>query len=171
MNSTNFLKRIGTFVTGSFGFNKRLSNVDKNNLRFELDNTVQDLRESITAKKFVRQNQYRFDKYIIFRPNDNFKSKWDLVIMFGALFNCYFVPLNVAFDDQSLDSIPFLILNSIIDFIFLMDIIISFRTVFIDEKGDECGEGRLMAQNYLKTTFIIDVLATVPFDTFLSISD
>lgn len=90
--------------------------------------------------------------------------------MFGALFNSYFVPLNVAFDGEILHSMTFLILNSIIDFIFFLDIIVSFRTVFIDQKGNECGVGKLMAINYLKTTFVIDVVATVPFDTILSIS-
>ena len=129
-----------------------------------------ETREVFRTKTFVRRNQYRFDKYFIVRPNDNFKSKWDLLIMFGALFNSYFVPLTVAFDGELLHSLTFLILNSIIDFIFFLDIIVSFRTVFIDQKGNECGVGKLMAINYLRTTFIIDVLATVPFDTILSIS-
>lgn len=52
-----------------------------------------------------------------------------------------------------------------IDFIFLIDIIISFRTVFIDDiTGEEKKEDWAMALHYIKTTFIIDIAATVPFD-------
>ena len=33
----------------------------------------------------------------MFKPNDNFKSKWDLLIMLSAVLNCFTIPLGVAF--------------------------------------------------------------------------
>lgn len=66
------------------------------------------------------------------------------------------------------ESVAFIIINSVIDFVFLIDIMICFRTVYLDERGQEQYEGKKMALNYIKTSFIIDILATVPFDTILS---
>jgi len=88
--------------------------------------------------------------------------------MLFATFNCYFVPMQVAFDDPIFDSTPFTVANSFIDFIFLCDIMICFRTVYLDDKGNEQSNSKLMALNYIKTSFIIDILATVPFDVILS---
>ena len=104
-----------------------------------------------------------------FRPNDSFKSKWDLLIMLFAIFNCFFIPLEVSFDDPVFDHWAFGLVNSIIDFVFFIDILICFRTVFIDKSGNECCEPREMAIHYLKTSFVIDVIATVPFDAILSL--
>lgn len=60
----------------------------------------------------------------------------------------------------------FTILNSLIDFLFLVDIVASFRTTYIDKStGDEITNLRLIAINYLKSRFWIDLLATIPLDT------
>ena len=106
-----------------------------------------------------------------FRPNDSFKSKWDLIIILFAIFNAFFIPLQVSFDDPTLKSNLFLVINSIIDFFFFIDILVMFRTVYIDSRGDECNNSRKMAFNYLQTTFIIDLIATIPFDLILSASN
>lgn len=104
------------------------------------------------------------------RPNDYFKVKWDMVIMVFSLFNCIFVPISVAFQPKELETQLFDILNYIIDSFFLIDIFIAFRTVYIDEQGQEETRYYYIARHYVKTTFIIDILATVPFDTILRFS-
>ena len=91
--------------------------------------------------------------------------------MLLAIFNCVYVPLSVAFDDEALYSSFFVITNWIIDFLFLIDILISFRTVFVDHRGRECNDDREMAVHYMQTTFTIDLLATIPFDFLFSFSE
>ena len=54
------------------------------------------------------------------------------MIMVLSLFNCFFVPIEVAFDPQSLKNDTYGMTNYVIDFIFLLDIIISFRTIYVD---------------------------------------
>ena len=53
--------------------------------------------------------------------------------MILSLFNCFFVPVTVAFQPEELEKPVFDILNGIIDSIFLIDIILNFRTSYIDE--------------------------------------
>ena len=62
-------------------------------------------------------------------------------------------------------------LTYMIDFSFLIDIFISFRTVIIDNKGNEEDRPIEIAKHYLSSNFVIDVLATVPFEIFLSDSN
>lgn len=69
--------------------------------------------------------------------------------MFFAIFNCVFVPLQVSFDSESLNSASFLLINSAIDLCFFVDMFISFRTVFIDDKGRLISDDRKMAINYI----------------------
>ena len=103
----------------------------------------------------------------MFRPSDNFKVNWDLLIMILSLFNSFTVPVEMSFKPVGLQSANVKIINNVIDFIFFTDIIIAFRTVYVDDKGRDILDAKTMAKNYIKSTFIIDFLATVPFDDFL----
>lgn len=47
-----------------------------------------------------------------------------------------------------------------------MDIVVSFRTTYVEKStGDEIQDLKLIAINYLKGRFWIDLLATIPMDT------
>jgi hypothetical protein len=62
--------------------------------------------------------------------------------------------------------------NWIIDFFFFLDILVNFRTTFIDQKtGDEVFNGKKIARNYIKSRFWIDFLATIPFDKVFGVRD
>jgi hypothetical protein len=57
------------------------------------------------------------------------------------------------------------VLDSSIDLFFFIDIVVNFRTTFIHSRtGDEESDPKLIAKNYLKGRFWIDLLASLPFD-------
>ncbi len=144
-----------------------MMNLITDDIKERLEKQLDDI-EVFEAEKERREIIFdNSEKILTFRSNDWFKSRWDLIIMLFATFNAFFIPLDVSFDDPALKASSFFIVNSIIDFFFFVDILIMFRTVFIDSTGNECSNSKLMAINYLQTTFIIDVIATVPFDTIL----
>lgn len=93
--------------------------------------------------------------------------KFDMVVMFLAIFNSFFVPLKVAFEPEFLYSGPLEFVNFIIDFIFVCDVIMGFRTIFIDNLGEEITDPKKIAMNYITTTFVFDLLASIPFDVFI----
>lgn len=105
---------------------------------------------------------------LIIRHNNNFKVRWDLVIMFLSLYNCFMVPVDMAFKPDFLNSTLMLSINFSIDIIFFFDILISFRSTFVNKKGEEESDSVEMALHYMKGYFIFDFLATVPFDSILS---
>ena len=85
--------------------------------------------------------------------------------MIAATFNVFVIPLDLAFEPTLFQSTQFLVLNFCIDFLFLVDILLSFRTTYINDRtGAEIREVKLMAKNYLRGQFTIDLLATIPFD-------
>ena len=60
--------------------------------------------------------------------------------------------------------------NSIIDVMFLLDILIAFRTTFFDmHSGEEVFSGKKTAMAYIKSRFFIDFVSTIPVDTMSEI--
>lgn len=103
-------------------------------------------------------------KYML-RQNDPRKTKWDLVIIFLAIYNSFQIPFELAFEPEDMKATSFVLLNSLIDFFFLLDIIVNFRTTFYDiETGDEVFDSKRTGKKYLKSRFTIDLLSTIPFD-------
>lgn len=57
----------------------------------------------------------------------------------------------------------------VVDICFIMDMIIMFRTAYIDEFGMECDDLKKISENYLRGRFTIDFLSTIPFDQVMDI--
>lgn len=104
----------------------------------------------------------------VIHQTDSIKLRWDLLIMILAVFNCITIPFKVAFKPPSMDTKEFRSSNSIIDCVFLLDILVSFRTATISIEGKEITTPREIASHYLKGQFWIDLLATIPFDLLAS---
>lgn len=85
--------------------------------------------------------------------------------MIMAVFNCFAIPLQVAFKPQEMSELYFRLINSVIDVCFLIDLLVNFRTTYIHPKtGNEILHPKQIASDYLKGRFWIDFLATAPFD-------
>ena len=52
----------------------------------------------------------------------------------------------------------------LIYFSFVADIILNFRTTFVSKKGEVVSNSKLIAIHYVKSWFIVDLLAALPFD-------
>jgi len=73
------------------------------------------------------------------------------------------VPYNVAFrrNDRERDLIIF---DMVIELFFIMDIVVHFRTSFVDLSGRIIYDQKKIAIHYLKGWFILDFLAALPFE-------
>ena len=57
--------------------------------------------------------------------------------------------------------------DAFVDLIFLIDIIITFRTTYLDtEKGEEVVDTHRIAKEYLNGSFTVDFASSVPFAVF-----
>ena len=84
--------------------------------------------------------------------------------MLLAIWNCISIPFEVAFEPEAPDI--YTVIEYIIDICFFIDIVLAFRTTFVNKKtGFEVIDSGLIAKNYVKgSQFWIDLLATIPFD-------
>ena len=88
--------------------------------------------------------------------------------MFVAAYNCFALPIEIAFKSPILLSPTMAIVNYIMDFVFLLDMIVVFRTtIFIEEI--EVWNCNKVSKHYLEGRFTVDLLSTIPFELILSV--
>ncbi|XP_039259883.2 voltage-gated inwardly rectifying potassium channel KCNH7-like isoform X1 [Styela clava] len=62
------------------------------------------------------------------------------------------------------DHCPTYVFDVFLEFIFIFDILLSFRTTFVDKMGQIVSLPKQIAINYVKSTFIVDLITAIPFD-------
>ncbi|XP_051508168.1 potassium voltage-gated channel subfamily H member 5-like [Myxocyprinus asiaticus] len=92
-----------------------------------------------------------------------FKTTWDWVILILTFYTAIMVPYNVSFKTKQ-NNVTWLVLDSVVDVIFLVDIVLNFHTTFVGPGGEVISDPKLIRMNYLKTWFIIDLLSCLPYD-------
>ena len=85
--------------------------------------------------------------------------------MLLAVYNSFTIPLQVAFHLHSMDHPVYILVDVIINIVFICDMLVNFRTTFIDEEsGEEVTDPKEIAVNYLKSRFKIDLIGVLPWD-------
>ncbi|KAM4695290.1 voltage-gated delayed rectifier potassium channel KCNH1 isoform 2-T2 [Discoglossus pictus] len=92
-----------------------------------------------------------------------FKTTWDWVILILTFYTAILVPYNVSFKTKQ-NNVAWLVIDSIVDVIFLVDIVLNFHTTFVGPAGEVISDPKLIRMNYLKTWFVIDLLSCLPYD-------
>uniref|UniRef100_A0A671URT5 Potassium voltage-gated channel, subfamily H (eag-related), member 5a n=1 Tax=Sparus aurata TaxID=8175 RepID=A0A671URT5_SPAAU len=92
-----------------------------------------------------------------------FKTTWDWVILILTFYTAIMVPYNVSFKTKQ-NNLVWLVLDSVVDVIFLIDIVLNFHTTFVGPAGEVVSDAKLIRMNYLKTWFVIDLLSCLPYD-------
>ena len=89
--------------------------------------------------------------------------------MLIATWNALALPIELAFEPDFTTSQSNATLNAIIDFLFLIDIVVVFRTAIIGDNGEIVTDQKTIAIKYLKGSFMIDFLSTIPLDSMAGI--
>ncbi|XP_056284003.1 potassium voltage-gated channel subfamily H member 5-like isoform X3 [Pseudoliparis swirei] len=92
-----------------------------------------------------------------------FKTTWDWVILVLTFYTAIMVPYNVSFKTKQ-NNLAWLVLDSVVDIIFLIDIVLNFHTTFVGPAGEVVSDAKVIRMNYLKTWFVIDLLSCLPYD-------
>ncbi|XP_078727901.1 voltage-gated delayed rectifier potassium channel KCNH1-like [Lampetra fluviatilis] len=92
-----------------------------------------------------------------------FKTTWDWIILILTFYTAIMVPYNVSFKTKQ-NNVAWLVVDSVVDVIFLVDIVLNFHTTFVGPAGEVISDPKLIRMNYLKTWFVIDLLSCLPYD-------
>ncbi len=55
-------------------------------------------------------------------------------------------------------------MEMLLPFSFLADILLNFRTTFVNRKGEVVSSGKSIAFHYIRGWFLLDLIAALPFD-------
>jgi hypothetical protein len=88
---------------------------------------IQDRNRRADAQRLRQARKY---SYFVILPDDTFRQWWDLIITLVLLVTFALTPYKVAFIDK--DDTTWIIIESVIDFIFLIDIILNFFMAYYD---------------------------------------
>ncbi|KAL6259853.1 hypothetical protein P5V15_009763 [Pogonomyrmex californicus] len=110
-----------------------------------------------------------------------FKAVWDWIILLLVMYTAIFTPYVAAFvlsdseynsrKNKKYSDDPIVIIDLIVDVTFIVDIIINFRTTFVNSNDEVVSHPGKIAVHYLRGWFIIDLVAAIPFDLLLVGSD
>jgi len=91
---------------------------------------------------------------------------WDIFIFLLLVYIATGVPFSLAFSSE-IDIEAFSHVDTFVDVIFAVDIILNFQTSYISHVGTEVFSWRKVAKKYLRTWFMVDLLSTVPYHMFI----
>ncbi|XP_042228985.1 potassium voltage-gated channel unc-103-like isoform X5 [Homarus americanus] len=106
-----------------------------------------------------------------------FKAVWDWIILLLVIYTAIFTPYVAAFllneqeaarkSHQNQYDSPIVIIDLIVDIMFMVDIVINFRTTYVNHNDEVVSHPGKIALHYLRGWFLIDVVAAIPFDLLL----
>ncbi|XP_048846199.1 potassium voltage-gated channel subfamily H member 6a isoform X3 [Brienomyrus brachyistius] len=106
-----------------------------------------------------------------------FKAVWDWVILLLVIYTAVFTPYSAAFllneqEDERRRTCgytcnPLNVVDLVVDVMFIVDILINFRTTYVNHNDEVVSQPGRIAQHYFKGWFLIDMVAAIPFDLLI----
>ncbi|XP_025218231.1 potassium voltage-gated channel subfamily H member 6 isoform X2 [Theropithecus gelada] len=106
-----------------------------------------------------------------------FKAVWDWLILLLVIYTAVFTPYSAAFllsdQDESRRGAcgytcsPLTVVDLIVDIMFVVDIVINFRTTYVNTNDEVVSHPCRIAIHYFKGWFLIDMVAAIPFDLLI----
>ncbi|CAO2603601.1 Potassium voltage-gated channel subfamily H member 2 [Lemmus lemmus] len=107
-----------------------------------------------------------------------FKAVWDWLILLLVIYTAVFTPYSAAFllketedgsqtHDCGYACQPLAVVDLIVDIMFIVDILINFRTTYVNANEEVVSHPARIAVHYFKGWFLIDMVAAIPFDLLI----
>ncbi|XP_072838302.2 voltage-gated inwardly rectifying potassium channel KCNH7 isoform X5 [Pogona vitticeps] len=118
----------------------------------------------------------RINKFTILHYSP-FKAVWDWLILLLVIYTAIFTPYSAAFllndnEEQKrrvcgYSCNPLNMVDLIVDIMFIIDILINFRTTYVNQNEEVVSDPAKIAIHYFKGWFLIDMVAAIPFDLLI----
>ncbi|XP_016095430.1 potassium voltage-gated channel subfamily H member 4-like [Sinocyclocheilus grahami] len=95
------------------------------------------------------------------------KALWDWMILLATFYVAVTVPYNVcftAYSDLETAGRSTIVSDIAVEMLFILDIILNFRTTYVSQSGQVVYEPRSICLHYATTWFFVDLVAALPFD-------
>ncbi|XP_061669317.1 potassium voltage-gated channel subfamily H member 7-like isoform X2 [Syngnathoides biaculeatus] len=118
----------------------------------------------------------RIDKCTILHYSP-FKAVWDWLILLLVIYTAIFTPYSAAFLLNDIEEqgrrecgyscSPLNVVDLMVDIMFIVDILINFRTTYVNANEEVVSHPGKIAIHYFKGWFLIDMVAAIPFDLLI----
>ncbi|XP_004648094.1 potassium/sodium hyperpolarization-activated cyclic nucleotide-gated channel 1 [Octodon degus] len=118
------------------------------------------------SQKAVEKEQERVKTagFWIIHPYSDFRFYWDLIMLIMMVGNLVIIPVGITFFTEQTTT-PWIIFNVASDTVFLLDLIMNFRTGTVNEDSSEIIlDPKVIKMNYLKSWFVVDFISSIPVD-------
>ncbi|KAJ3601300.1 hypothetical protein NHX12_032272 [Muraenolepis orangiensis] len=106
-----------------------------------------------------------------------FKAMWDWLILLLVIYTAVFTPYSAAFLLNEVEEErrrtcgytcnPLNVVDLAVDVMFVVDILINFRTTYVNRNDEVVSHPGRIARHYFKGWFLIDIVAAIPFDLLI----
>ncbi|XP_077304549.1 voltage-gated delayed rectifier potassium channel KCNH8-like [Lithobates pipiens] len=145
-----------------------LQKQDKSKLK--LNNNVFGDKPTIPEYKVAAIQKSRF----VLLHYGTFKAGWDWLILLATFYVAVTVPYNVCFaaawDEHSSSRSPPSVSDIFVEILFMLDILLNFRTTYVSKSGQVVYDPRSICVHYATTWFFVDLIAALPFDLLYAFS-
>uniref|UniRef100_A0A3Q3SY09 Voltage-gated delayed rectifier potassium channel KCNH4 n=1 Tax=Mastacembelus armatus TaxID=205130 RepID=A0A3Q3SY09_9TELE len=100
-----------------------------------------------------------------------FKAGWDWLILLATFYVAVTVPYNVCFtaveireDGGSAARNPPSVSDILVEILFIIDIVLNFRTTYVSTSGQVVYDSRSICIHYVTSWLFVDLIAALPFD-------
>ncbi|XP_072295847.1 voltage-gated delayed rectifier potassium channel KCNH8-like [Eucyclogobius newberryi] len=100
-----------------------------------------------------------------------FKAGWDWLILLATFYVAITVPYNVCFtaveimeDGVASARNPPTVSDILVEILFIIDIVLNFRTTFVSKSGQVVYDARSICIHYVTSWLFVDLIAALPFD-------
>uniref|UniRef100_A0A3Q2Q6V0 Voltage-gated delayed rectifier potassium channel KCNH4 n=1 Tax=Fundulus heteroclitus TaxID=8078 RepID=A0A3Q2Q6V0_FUNHE len=100
-----------------------------------------------------------------------FKAGWDWLILLATFYVAITVPYNVCFtaveireDGVSAARNPPSVSDILVEILFIIDIVLNFRTTYVSTSGQVVYDARSICIHYVTSWLFVDLIAALPFD-------
>ena len=117
---------------------------------------------------FVAEDEWRTCELRVFFPVGPLKQTWDFIIMNLVIYACVVMPYRAIFEDAT--GGWYIFEDVIMLFIFLLDVVLSFNTAYLDGEIWVCHRPRI-CKRYMQSWFWIDFPSSIPVEFILESLD
>ena len=133
---------------------------------FQRTYSVAKRRNSHITSMMMSDDEKCLPSLPVFHPYSGPRMVWDLTIISMILYTAIGIPLRLSWSLP--ETLTIWITDRLLDCVFMFDIAINFNTAF--ERGTELIiDRKSILKNYVKTWFMLDFIASFPFDFFISL--
>ena len=143
-------------------FNLRRLSVDASS-----DDPNDDIEAALRAMSDASEKSWRAWVKRPMNPSSNFRRFWELMVLILVLFQAIYIPFTVSFRVNHPRYSSWWNFDLIGDVIFMVDLVMTFNVGIINNQNKLIMNRRFIAKQYLKSWFVLDLAASVPFDLII----